>query len=208
VSASGVTRSMEATTAAAVRDVARRRKTLPNGWWGVLLLIATEAALLLAILASYFYLRFHAAEWPPPGIEKPKVALPFALTGALVLTSVPMAFAALAARRGRTGTTWGLIAFALLVQAGYLAVQIILFESDLEKFSPRDSAYGSAYFTVLAAHHVHVVLGLLLDVGILARLVGGLTNYRTIGVRVIALYWHFVNAMAILVVLTQLSPSL
>ena len=208
MSTGGVTRSMEATTAAAVRQVARQRKTLPNGWWGVLLLIGTEAALLLAIMASYFYLYFHTSQWPPPGVEPPKVALPFALTGALVLTSIPMALGALAARRGRVGTTWGLIAFAFLVQAGYLAVQIILFKSDLDKFSPRDSAYGSAYFTLLASHHVHVVLGLLLDVGILARLLGGLTNYRAIGVRVIALYWHFVNAMAILVVLTQLSPSL
>jgi cytochrome c oxidase subunit 3 len=205
---SGVTRSTQAATAPGVRRVAGRRRTMPNGWWGVLLLIATEAALLLALLASYWYLRFHAAAWPPPGIEKPKVALPLALTGALLLTSVPMALATLAARRGRTGATWGLIALALLVQAGYLAVQIILFKSDLDTFSPRDTAYGSAYFAILAAHHVHVVLGILLDVGILALLLRGLTNYRAVGVGVIALYWYFVNAMAILVVLTQVSPSL
>jgi cytochrome c oxidase subunit 3 len=205
---SGVTRSTEATTAAAVRRVTGRRRTMPNGWWGVVLLIATEAALLLALLASYFYLRLHAAAWPPPGVEKPKVVLPLALTGALVLTSVPMALAAVAARRGRPARAWALIAFAVLVQAGYLAVQIILFKRDLDAFSPRDTAYGSAYFTILAAHHVHVAIGILLDVGILALLLRGLTNYRAVGVRVIALYWYFVNAMAVLVVLTQLSPSL
>ena len=36
----------------------------------------------------------------------------------------------------------------------------------------------------------------------------GLTNYWLIGVRGVALYWHVVNVLAVLVVLTQLSPSL
>jgi hypothetical protein len=38
--------------------------------------------------------------------------------------------------------------------------------------------------------------------------ISGLTNYWLIGVRGIALYWYVVNAIAVLVVLTQLSPSL
>ena len=36
----------------------------------------------------------------------------------------------------------------------------------------------------------------------------GLTNYWLIGVRGVALYWYVVSALAVLVVLTQLSPSL
>ena len=36
----------------------------------------------------------------------------------------------------------------------------------------------------------------------------GLNNYWFIGVRGVALYWHVVNVVAILVVFTQLSPSL
>jgi heme/copper-type cytochrome/quinol oxidase subunit 3 len=38
--------------------------------------------------------------------------------------------------------------------------------------------------------------------------VGGLNNYRLIGVRAVSLYWYVVNVLAVLVVLTQLSPSL
>jgi heme/copper-type cytochrome/quinol oxidase subunit 3 len=134
--------------------------------------------------------------------------LPLCLTGALVLTSVPMLLAARAARAGRRGRALRLIALALLVQGGYLAVQVLLFKRDLGEFSPRGSAYGSIYFSMLGLHHAHVVVGLLLSIGLLTRLAGGLTNYRVIAVRVVSLYWHFVNAMAILVVLTQLSPSL
>jgi heme/copper-type cytochrome/quinol oxidase subunit 3 len=54
-----------------------------------------------------------------------------------------------------------------------------------------------------------VVLGVLLDAVVLAYVgLRGLTNYWLIGVRNLALFWHVVNFLAILVVLTQLSPSL
>ena len=49
--------------------------------------------------------------------------------------------------------------------------------------------------------------GLLLEAWLLARLLGGLTNYRVTAARGITWYWHFVNLMALFVVGTQLSPS-
>jgi heme/copper-type cytochrome/quinol oxidase subunit 3 len=180
----------------------------PNGWWGVALLVATEAALFGTLLASYFYLRFGARVWPPAGIEAPDIVLPLCLTGALLATAAPLFFAARAARAGNVGRTRLLIALALLVQGGYIAVQVILFQRDLGDFSPSETAYGSVYFTMLATHHAHVVLGMLLELAILAKLLGGLTTYRVTGVRVTALYWYFVVSVAVLVVLTQVSPSL
>jgi heme/copper-type cytochrome/quinol oxidase subunit 3 len=95
-----------------------------------------------------------------------------------------------------------------VVQLGYLVAQVLLFRHDLLDFSPRDSAYGSAYFALIALHHAHVVVGVLLSAGLLARLTRGLTVYRVTGTRAIALYWCFVAAIAVPVVLTQVSPSL
>jgi heme/copper-type cytochrome/quinol oxidase subunit 3 len=106
------------------------------------------------------------------------------------------------------GLTQGLVGVATLVQGGYLAVQIVEYLSDLDKFSISGSVYGSIYFTLLGAHHLHVAAGIALNLGLLVRLAGGLTSYRLIGVNAIALYWSFVNAAAIAVVLTQISPSL
>lgn len=202
-----VTRSTDATTKGQVIAVARARRTMPNGLWGMLLFVATEATLFGTLLGTYFYLRFRSAKWPPPGIEAPSVALPLALTGVLVLTTIPLVLSVLAARRGRVGVTWALIALAMVVQAGYLAWQIVLYVDELGKFSPADTAYGSIYFTLLGAHHAHVAFGLLLDLWILLRLASGLTNYRLITVQAITLYWVFVNLLAVLVVATQVSPS-
>ena len=203
-----VTHSSEAMSAVSASYAARHRRSAPVGVWGVGLLIATEAALFGTVLASYYYLQFSAHAWPPPGIEPTKVPLPLALTGALVATSIPMFLAARAARDGRTRASWRWLALAVAVQCGYLAVQIVLFQDDLNKFNPSGSAYGSIYFTLLALHHIHVLVGILIIAWLLARLFGGLTNYRVNAVTVAAYYWHFVNVMAVLVVLTQLSPSL
>lgn len=204
---SEVPESSEATSAPAAAFVARRRRSQPSGWWGVALLIATETALFGTLLASYFYLRFRATDWPPAGIPEPKVALPLILTAVLVLTSVPMFAGARAARAGRLRATWLWIALALVAQIAYMAVQAHLYLDDLDKFKPAGTAYGSIYFTLLGVHHIHVIIGILLSLWLLARLLSGLTNYRLIAVRGITLYWYFVNAIAILVVATQLSPT-
>jgi heme/copper-type cytochrome/quinol oxidase subunit 3 len=203
-----VPRSTGARSAGGASAVERRRMALPNGVWGIVLFIATEATLFGTQIGSYFYLRFHNAQWPPPGTPKPEVALPLALTAALVATSIPMFLASARARAGRVGPAIAFLLVAFAVQTGYLATQIVLFADDLDKFSPKDHAYGSIYFTLLATHHFHVLVGLLLDLWIIARLSLGLTNYRLITVRVVAFYWYFVSALAIAVVLTQLSPSL
>jgi heme/copper-type cytochrome/quinol oxidase subunit 3 len=202
-----VTRSVEATSAGDAAAVARARRTLANGIWGVLLFAATEAALFGTLIATYFYLHFESAQWPPPGVAAPASALPLALTAALVATTVPVLFAARAARAGRMRAAWLLVALALAVQGAYLAWQIVLYVGDLHRFSPDASAYGSIYFLLLGAHHAHVAAGLALDAWVLLRMAGGLTNYRVLTVQVLAIYWVFVNAIAVLVVATQVSPS-
>jgi cytochrome c oxidase subunit III len=188
--------------------VAVQRLALPNGVWGVLLFAATEATLFGCLIATYFYLRFNTSQWPPPGVEHPKLALPLILTGILVVTTVPIFLADRAAHAGSTRLAWLLFLVALVVQGGYFGVQVHEYLSDLHKFKPSGSAYGSIYFTLVGAHHAHVVVGMAIELWVLWKLLFGLTGYRLIGVRVAAIYWYFVNLAAMAVVLTQVYPSL
>jgi heme/copper-type cytochrome/quinol oxidase subunit 3 len=204
-----VTRSTAAFTAAAAGRVARRRRAQPNGWWGMALFLCAEVTLFGTLIATYFYLDFDAHHWPPAGIKPPPVTLPLIATAVLVALSLPLWLAVRAARAGRRREVILLIAAAAVVQCAYLAGQTLLFRHDLHDFTPQGSAYGSIYFTLLAAHHAHVLLGILLDFTVLGFVcVRGLTNYWLIGVRCVALYWYVVNAVAVLVVFTQLAPSL
>jgi heme/copper-type cytochrome/quinol oxidase subunit 3 len=205
---SEVMRSMEATTPVMAAAADRQRRSRPSGWWGMALFIAGETTFFALMIASYFYLRFQNAHWPPVGVEKPKVALPLILTAILVATAAPLFTAVRAGRAGKVGGAWLLVFVAFVVQAGYLGVQIHEFVGEVDKMSPHASAYGSMYFTLLGAHHLHVAAGLLLELWLLATLIGGLTNYRLIALRVTALYWYFVAAVGVAVVFTQIYPSL
>lgn len=209
VPAAAITRSSAAQSGASAAAVAGQRRAQPSGWWGIVLFLCSEVALFGTLLATYFYLDFDAAQWPPPGIKAPSVVLPLVATAVLVGATIPMFLAARFARAGNRSMTAWMIVVALVVQCCYLAGQILLFRHDLLQFKPSQSAYGSIYFTMLAAHHAHVLLGILLGVAVLWQVATrGLTNYWLIGVRGLAVYWYVVAGLAVLVVLTQLSPSL
>src|SRR2546430_671330 len=114
--------------------VARREPSL--AWWGMALFIAAEATLFGVMVATYFYLRFKNLEWPPDGIPEPKLAVPLVLLGVLLVTSIPMQLALVAARARRLVAARLLLAIALVVQAGYFAMQVHEYAGDLHRFTP------------------------------------------------------------------------
>jgi cytochrome c oxidase subunit III len=178
-----------------------------NGWWGMALFIATELTLFCLVFATYFYIRFQHAQWPPPGFPRPEIVTPLVLALVLAAMSLPLALASRAAAAGRVRAAWWLLAIPLVVQLGYFAMQVKLFDDDLQKFSPSEEAYGSVYYLMLGVHHFHVVVGILLVAFLLARLLKGLNRYRATGVQSAVLYWHFVNVMALAVVAVELSAA-
>jgi heme/copper-type cytochrome/quinol oxidase subunit 3 len=186
----------------------RARVARPNGWWGMLLFVATEATLFGTIFGTDYYLRFKSPHWPPHGVPVPSVTVPLVLAFVLAATSAPMAVASRAARAGALDLARKALVLALVVQAGFFAMQVSLISDDLDRFKPQGSSYGSIYFTMLGAHEFHVALGLLLDLWLLGKLARGLTNYRIVATQSIAFYWHFVNLLALLVVGAQLSARI
>ena len=136
------------------------------------------------------------------------VAVPLVLALVLVATSVPVQLPLRSARAGRVAAARWLLLLALVVQAGYLSMQTSLFEDDLARFTPQQSAYGSIYYTMLGAHQAHVALGILLELWLVAKLLRGLTRYRLVALQSTALYWHFVNLLALLVVGAVLSARI
>ena len=184
------------------------RAAKPSGWWGMVVFVATEVTLFGTLIGSYYDLRFKTPHWPPPGVPDPKVAVPLILLAVLVSTSVFVQLASAFARAGRTTAVQLALLVALVMQSGYLAMQIHLYVDDLHRFSPQASAYGSIYFTMLGAHHAHVLIGILLELWLFLRFFAGNTVYRAVGIHATAFFWHAVNVLAIAVTIVQLSPSL
>lgn len=195
-------------TAAATR-ADNPRRSLPAGIWGIALFLCAETMLFAGMISSYFYLDYQSRHWPPVGVARPDVLDPSLLTAVLVATSVPIALAARRAKSGSVRATIWMIAIAAFVQSGYLAYQLRGFVAELHVLHPQSSAYASAYFALLGLHHAHVLLGILLDLGLIFWLsVSGLSEYRVTGVRALALYWHVINVIAVAVLLTEISPAL
>ena len=183
------------------------RTPRPNGWYGMLILLASEATIFGTLIGSYVYLDFQTRFWPPPSVADPSVRAPLVLAIILLATSVPMFIAARAAGRGQRGAALLAVGVAFVIQAGYLAFQAHLYADGLSSLPADTNAYTSVYYTLLAVHHAHVGVGLLLDLWIMARLSTGLTPYRRTAVSAIALYWYVVSAIGLIVTAVTLSPS-
>jgi cytochrome c oxidase subunit I+III len=166
------------------------RESQPRGWWGAALFVLTEATLFGTIFGTWFFLRYKAPQWPPRGEPSPGLWLPLILALALATTSFLMA------RRSR-----GALALALPIQAGYLGVSLYLYVQDLHDDPPQESAYASILHLMVGAGYFHVLVGVVVNLFLLAKLADGrMTPYRAAGLRGAALYWHFVNVLALVIV--------
>jgi heme/copper-type cytochrome/quinol oxidase subunit 3 len=195
-----VPRTTEGRNGREVSALAARRRGPSVALWGMAMLIASEATLFGSMIGSYYYLRFTSPRWPPLGTPEPRVVVPLVLAGVLATTSVPMQLAAVAARAGRLAATRALIVLALVVQSGYLGYEIHDFADQLHRSTPQQNAYGSIYYTLLGADHVHVCVGLVLSVWLLWKLARGLTMYRLNATQAVAFYWHAVNLLTLVVI--------
>jgi heme/copper-type cytochrome/quinol oxidase subunit 3 len=189
-------------------SAAVERTSKPAAWWGMVMLIAAEATLFGVFIGTYFYLRFRAPTWPPDGIPEPRVVVPLILVGVLLTSSIPMHFASAAAQAGRLRATRLCILAALVLQAGYFAYEVHDFSDQLKTFDITRDAYSSIYYVLLGADHAHVALGILFNLWLLWKLTRGLTRYRVHATQGIAWYWHAVNALTLVVILTLISAAI
>jgi heme/copper-type cytochrome/quinol oxidase subunit 3 len=189
-------------TAASLELVADDALELPHplgqevGWWAMALVCATEGCFFAFLLGSYFYLAARNTHWPPAQIGPPKLLLPGIMTATLLGSSAVLHFAERAIARGRQGgLRAGLLVTAVLGLA-FLGLQWAEYQEKLQHFTPRTNAYGSSFYATTGFHGAHVAFGVLFLLFTLARAAQGhFTAKSHIGIRVAALYWHFVDGV-------------
>lgn len=191
--------------------VSEQPRGRPIGEWGMLLFITTEATLFACLLASYFYLRFaQGGAWPPGGIEEPKLVKPLIMTGILLASSAPMIWGDLAIRRGHPGQLKVAIPLTMVLGVTFLVLQVTEFLEKLHDFTLTTNAYGSLFYVITGFHGFHVLTGLLmLAVTETAALANKFTRGRHERVRMVGLYWHFVDVIWLAILFSiYLSPRL
>ena len=183
----------------------RERK---RGKWGMWLFIASESMLFAMLFFAYAYLGTSEREWPP--IEDPSYKLALILLAILLVSSAVLHWGERSIKKGRTTELRLSLTATLLLGVTFLIVQYFEYDHHLKTLTPWDNAYGSIFYTITTFHLAHLILGFFMLAYVLARtLAGHFSAERHLGVENVAMYWHFVDVIWLLVVLIlYLSPRL
>ena len=181
--------------------IANRSSRVSHEVLGMLLFIISEIMVFGAFFTAYFFIRVvNGAEWPAEGTELPKL-IAGVNTAILLSSSLTMHWAQTSIKNGnRFGLKTGMLLTTLL-GATFLFIQIN--EYIHIGFSPQDHAQGTIFYGLTGLHGAHVFIGLTLLVIVTVRAFRGhFSPEHHHGVEVPGIYWHFVDAMWVVVYTT------
>ena len=168
---------------------------------GMYLFIISEVMVFGAFFTAYFFIRVvGGAEWPHAGTELPKL-----IAGCNTMILVSSSFTIHYAQEcikvdNRRGLQLGMTA-TFLLGLTFLFIQIN--EYVHIGFAPQDNADATIFFSLTGLHGAHVTIGLMLLTFVTIRSFRGhysAEHHR--GMEVPGIYWHFVDAMWIVVYFT------
>jgi cytochrome c oxidase subunit III len=186
---------MTAPTAAVVPvRTAPATRGYPTAWWGMAALIATEAMIFLALLSAYFFVRAGSRSWPLGGIEEPELTRSIVFSVVLIASSIPILWMEYALRRGEMRRVELGLLIGFLMGAAFLGNTAYDFAH--MGFGWHDNAYASLFYVIIGLHALHVLIGLLMNATVQAKvLTGRVSAVHHTTPDVFALYWHFVDGV-------------
>jgi cytochrome c oxidase subunit 3 len=168
---------------------------------GMFLFIASEIMLFGSFFTAYFFVRVAAGTpWPTPPFHLP-VFVAGVNTIILVTSSFTMHWALQSIKRGnRAGLQAGL-SLTFLLGLTFLLTQLL--EYSRVGFAPYSDAFGTIFYCLTGLHGAHVFVGLTLLLAATIRSYRGhYSSEQHLGVEIPGIYWHFVDAMWIVVYAT------
>jgi cytochrome c oxidase subunit 1/cytochrome c oxidase subunit I+III len=167
---------------------------------GMLLFIGTEAIFFLVLILAYIY--YHAAAHT--GAVAARVLQPGRAginTVFLIASSVTLWLGSRSLARGRPVALGGWLAATIALGTVFLVGQgqewLALVRANVTV--SRD-LFGTTFFTLTGFHGLHVFLGVLLLIMLLVlAMARQFKGPHSIGVEVVSLYWHFVDAVWIVI---------
>ncbi|WP_448188753.1 cytochrome c oxidase subunit 3 [Azospirillum sp. sgz301742] len=190
-------------TAAPFVQTQRREEADHLGMW---LFLATETMMFGALFFALTVIRLRV----PEGVRLASGHLDKLLgtlnTGVLLTSSLLVALAVTAARQGRQQRTAGLLAGAAGLGVVFLAIKGVEYHQEFREGlmpglgfrladQPGAELFFNLYYAATGLHAVHLTIGVLLMLGLSARVLGGYLRLpeRAITVELPGLYWHVVD---------------
>lgn len=181
---------------AAVRNAYLDYKT-STGFW---LYLMTDCILFASLFATYAVLR-NAVAAGPSGAEIFQMPMVLAETLILLTSSFTCGLALIAMRQRKKVESLAWLATTFVFGAAFLFIEVQEFATLIaEGHSWQQSAFLSAFFTLVGTHGLHITVGLLwllvLGVTILRK---GFTAKVSRQFGLFALFWHFLDLVWIFI---------
>jgi cytochrome c oxidase subunit III len=162
-------------------------------------LIASESAIFTIFLVAYIFYIGKSASGPQP---QDVLRVPVLFTICLLSSSLTIHFAVRLLRRGnlRSFGLWWLLTFAL--GAIFLAGTVREWRHMIydKGFTIQSNLFGTTYYSLVGLHAFHVTVGLLaLGTVALLTLFGRVRQEHAERTEVLSMYWHFVDAVWVVV---------
>jgi cytochrome c oxidase subunit 3 len=168
---------------------------------GMLLFIISEIMVFGAFFTAYFFIRVAQGDpWPAPGTHLP-LEVAGMNTAILVSSSFTLHWAEQSIKKGnRFGLKAGILT-TFLLGCAFLFIQINEYANI--GFAPQDQAQATIFYSLTGLHGAHVFIGLLLLLIVTIRSFRGhYSPEEHRGIEVPGIYWHFVDAMWLVVYFT------
>jgi len=163
------------------------------GFW---IYLMSDCLIFAVLFACYGVLGGSYAGGPSPRdlFELPLVAVNTAM---LLLSSITYGFAMLAMEKGRVRPTQLWLAVTGLFGLAFIGIELHEFAGMIaEGATPQRSAFLSAFFTLVGTHGLHVTMGLIWLVTLMAQ-VGrhGLIRANRRRLMCLSMFWHFLDVV-------------
>jgi cytochrome o ubiquinol oxidase subunit III len=175
-------------------------QTLERYVFGFWLYIMSDCLLFASLFAAFAVLQHNTAGGPAAGDI---FSLPFVLLETIVLLSssftVGLALIAMHSNDKKNALGW-LVATAAL-GASFIALELNEFIHLIHEGSgPQTSAFLSSFFTLVGTHGLHVTLGIIWMLVLIAQLFGkGFTPLIQRRFTCLVLFWHFLDIIWIFI---------
>jgi cytochrome c oxidase subunit 3 len=178
----------------------------PNAAWvlpsrgivGMACLIVAEAAIFIIFVVAYLYYLGKSISGPTPAI----LEIPIFTSICLLSSSATVHAAVSALHQGKRAATSLWLAATVLLGGIFLAgtahewYQLIV----RDHLTIQTNLFGTTFYSLVGLHATHVIVGLImLSLALAFSLTGSLTPKHTGKLEVLSLYWHFVDAVWVVV---------
>jgi cytochrome c oxidase subunit III len=161
-------------------------------------LIIGESAIFSIFVVAYVYYIGRSTYGPTPQI----LDVPWFNTACLLSSSIAIVFAERAIERGRIRNFAAWWALTILLGIVFLAGTAIEWKRLIytDGLTIRTNLFGTTFYSLVGLHATHVIVGLLmLSLVMIFTSLGYVEQRHTERIQVLALYWHFVDAVWVVV---------